>query len=102
MRPFEMVIVKPNPMPTKIKQLVNQRRGECKCIACGEFPPAKREVCLRCYGRFHMNRPPKSLPIKRAKYDAAMETAGKIGVNCQGQRVDLDDYREIVRKVEAS
>lgn len=102
MKSFEMVIVKPTPMPLKVRQQVEARRRECKCIACGQAEQVKRELCTKCYGRFDMNRPPKSQPVKRAKYEAAMQANGMVGENRQGQRVDLDAYREIIRKLEAS
>ena len=102
MNAFEIVVIKPMSMTQIMKLIVPERRKARKCIACGESEPVKREVCNRCHGRFQMNRPPKANPVKRARYEAAMQAAGKIGGNRQGQKADLDEYRKIVQRSEAS
>lgn len=100
MKAIEFVVIRSMGMSYRVRQQVSERRVADKCIACGEHPPVKREICARCYGRFTMHRPPKSKRVARAKYDAAVEAAGKIGPNRQGERRDLDEYRRIAASVE--
>lgn len=103
MRAFEIVVVKPMGMSAKVRRIVRERDERNCCIACNASTPPgtkrKRLVCPRCFGRFSSHRPPKSQPIKRAKYDAQCEARGLVGPNCQGQRSDLDVYRDVAAKV---
>lgn len=108
---IEFVVVKSMGVPVRIRKQTQQRDAAGLCIACGDssrdpktgeliHPQKKRKVCTRCHGRFQMNRPPKSNPVKRARYEAAAEAAGLIGPSRQGERGDLDQYRKIAAQAE--
>ena len=95
----ELVIVKKIKLSGKVAKVVADRRKAGMCIACGEVPPDKREICNRCYGRYYSKMPSKQYPVKRARYEAAAMSAGLIGVNRQGSNGKLKIYEKISEAV---
>lgn len=100
MRDMEIVVVKRVKRSAKVAKRVAERRAKGMCIACGEFPPNRREICDRCYSRFQMHRPSRDMPLKRAKYEASMLAEGLIGENRQGERPPLQIYRALASRSE--
>lgn len=99
MKAMELIVVKKIKLVGKVAKTVGERRKAGLCIACGECPPDKREICNRCYGRFYLKMPSKAHPVKRARYEAAMMAEGLIGQNRQGSNGKLRRYEEIAASV---
>jgi hypothetical protein len=99
MRPMELIVVKKIRLTGKVQKVVADRRKAGMCIACGEVPPDKREICHRCYGRYYSKMPSKAHPVKRARYEAAMMAEGLIGENRQGSNGKLRRYEQIAASV---
>jgi hypothetical protein len=94
---MEIIVVRSRRMGPKVRRRVEERRAKGICIKCGEAPIAKRECCTRCHSRFLTNRPKSK--VDQAKYEAQCIERGLIGVSRQGQRNDVNEYRDLSAEV---
>lgn len=83
-------------MKKAIQKKIDQRRLDGVCIACGDKPPAAREICTTCKGRYEMAKK-KAIEMDRLEeYEAKAIDAGLIAAPKPGRKLYDNPFRDLL------